>query len=816
MDGDEPKLKDKKEYQVNILDLFKGEYTETSSACKMMCPSCLLQGNRTEGFILFPESNTAYCHSSGKHFKMLEAYALRKKIIRCLDGRESGDNNTKILGGELFTLTLNEFKNEYGTDMYNKLIADLNIRKSIELPGNNRYVSDFADEMGDIYKTRNVLFFRGESRDIVEVGRYRKIDQEGKEYYEKGFMNVNGNRFITLAEMFVKPWTMIFTKSGTSMIVNKSMSSSHATVTLESPNFQDKLPVLTRIFDIQIPIIDKKTKRLTFPKKGYDKRFGSWLPYNAPQIKEGMYSLEDAKGIINRIFEEFCFATDKDRTYAIAGFMTPFLRGLFPTFSTRTPVFIYMANRERAGKDFCAGCTGILYEGSNVEEPAISNDEKGSSNEEIRKKITACLIQGKKRFHSSNNKGLLNNSIFEGVTTAETWNDRLLGKSMNVTFSNEMDYSLSGNVGIRLTPDLSNRSRIINLHLVEEDANARVFNNADLHGWILNNRMEIISALYTIVKNWVDKGMPNGSVPFTSFPHWAKICGGIMEAAGYDNPCCKDTSAIISLDIETEDMKHLFEICFDKRPNEWLEKKDIQAIIENEGIMTYLDYSKPGDKIKFGLKIDKYVNRILSGILMTPDSLASRANRRKYKFSSNLPKSIWSNNDLKPENSNGIDGIVGIVQPVVRPITIVKVLTIGETIPTLPTVPTFYPKNEKNDENSKCSTQISIIPKCSTQISKSLEEYSKMGKEFVKSEIESKLKKPKTDRELQFWESPETSDMVEECTKEQALEWVKNNPGIDFKKMYKILGRGSFRYLYELMEEGLIKRLYDGWEENNV
>jgi hypothetical protein len=196
--------------------------------------------------------------------------------------------------------------------------------------------------------------------------------------------------------------------------------------------------------------------------------------------------------------------------------------------------------------------------------------------------------------------------------------------------------------------------------------------------------------------------------------------------------------------------------------------------------------------------------------------LASRANRRKYKFSSNLPKSIWSNNDLKPENSNGIDGIVGIVQPVVRPITIVKVLTIGETIPTLPTLPLFSPKNEKNDENSKCSTQISIIPKCSTQISKSLEEYSKMGKEFVKSEIESKLKKPKTDRELQFWESPETSDMVEECTKEQALEWVKNNPGIDFKKMYKILGRGSFRYLYELMEEGLIKRLYDGWEENNV
>jgi len=34
--------------------------------------------------------------------------------------------------------------------------------------------------------------------------------------------------------------------------------------------------------------------------------------------------------------------------------------------------------------------------------------------------------------------------------------------------------------------------------------------------------------------------MLEGSVPFASFPQWAKICGGIMESAGYDNPCEQD------------------------------------------------------------------------------------------------------------------------------------------------------------------------------------------------------------------------------------------------------------------------------------
>jgi hypothetical protein len=577
------------EKQINIVDILgKDELTETTQGYKMECPDCGMQGQRTLGLIVTPDKNMAYCHSSGKWFTMLEAYALKKKIIRCLDGRDKSDPpGRKILCGELFTITLDEFKNEFGTDMYNKLIMDLNIRKSIELPGNNRLMSDFCDELGDIYKSRNVLFFRGEMREVVEIHRYKKVNENtGKEYVENGFKKVEGNRFITLAEMFISPWTVVFTKVGGSSTVKKSMSQSTSNVSLASPNLQNKIPIITRIFDIQIPIMYHG--KLTFPKRGYDHRFGSWLPYNAPQIKEDMFTLEEAKALLEKIFEEFCFASDKDRIHAYAGFITPFLRGLFPKFSTRTPVFIYMANRERAGKDYCAGCSGMLYEGANTEEPALSNDEKGGSNnnEEIRKKIMACMIQGKKRFHSANNKGLLNNSVLEGVTTAEVWSDRILGKSENVTFNNEMDYSLSGNLGIRLTPDLANRARIINLHLIDEDANAREFKNPKLHEWILENRGAIISALYVFVKKWVDDGKPKGSVPFTSFPHWSEVCGGVMESCGYENPCKSDKTAIVSLDSETEEMKQLFEICYKNTPDEWLTKQELRAVIENEGIMS--------------------------------------------------------------------------------------------------------------------------------------------------------------------------------------------------------------------------------------
>jgi hypothetical protein len=820
-------FKKDKEKEINILDLFKGEYTETSSgACKMECPDCLLQGGRTLGFMLFPDTNSAYCHSSGKHFTMLEAYALKKKIIRCLDGRETGEGiNRKILGGELFTLTLDEFKNEFGTDMYNKLNSDLNIRKSIELPGNNKLQSTFCDELGDVYKSRNILFFRGESRDVVEIGRIKKVNSKNEQYTETGFISMNNNRFVTLVEMFISPWTTIFTKSGQAMTVGKSMNGATASIVLSSPNFQNKIPLIVRIFGIQIPII--YDGELTFPKKGYDVRFGSWLPYNAPQIKEDELTVEQAKLIIDKIFEEFCFASEKDRTHAIAGFITPFMRGLFPKFCTRTPVFAYMANRERAGKDYCAGITGIVYEGTRTEEPPISNDEKNSSNDEIRKKIMACMMQGKKRFHSSNNKGLINNAVFESVTTSETWSDRILGKTQVVEFDNEIDYTISANAGTKLTPDLANRSRVINLHLVQEDANARTFKNPNLHEWVKDNRTLIVSALYTLVKNWFNNGSPPGSEPFTSFPHWAKIVGGIMEAAGYDSPCKSDKSALISLDGETQEMKQLFEACFDKAPNTSLSKDDIKEIIKNEDIMQYFDFTNKSDQTKFGMRIDRFSNRMLSEITMTCENLEQRASRRRFIFTKKIDDKIdgdgkvgnVTSEGLKPQDLLKSQDLL-IKNEKTKPQDLLKSSKLlikdekiwqhGHLLQPLPNPPQSLIEEYSDTSNvaKPCHVAKSdIMLKNET----SLQQFSENFNKSV-AKKETKIKE-KTDRELQFFESPECSDIVEQCTKEQTLEWIKNNPGKSFETFYNELGIGSFKHVDNLVSTGLVKPLGDGWEE---
>jgi hypothetical protein len=822
VDPDDP-IEDKK---IGILDIFEGMYEDTTSAAKMQCIDCGLQGGRTSGFILFKDNDTAFCHSSGKWFKLLEAYALKKKIIRCIEGRESGDTKSKILGGELYTATLEAFKEEYGCMKYEQLCEQLNIKKEVKLPGNNRLVSRFCDDLADIYKSRNALFFRPESRDIIEIGKIRQADNK---IIESGFVIITANRFVTLVEMLVNPWTVIPAKGGLLEKVYRSMNITTSCQVIESPNFQNKLPVISRIFDIQIPIIHKE--KLVFPKRGYDIRFNSWVPFNAPQINSEI-TLEEAKEVIEFMLKEFPFRTPLDKTYAIAGLITPFLRGLFPTFSTRTPVFIYMANRERTGKDYLAGVSGMIYEGVHIQEtPICTTDQRGGESEELRKKITSAIKEGRKRFHSSNNKGVLNNSLFENITTSEDYHDRLLGTNKTVTYKNEIDFSLSGNIGLKVTPDTVNRGRVVNLHLAEENANARKFQNPYLHEWILENRGLVISCLYALVRNWHKKNCPKGTIPFASFPRWSEICGGIMESAGYGNPCETQDEAFTSLDSETEEMKYLFENVYKAYPDQWILKNDISEVVRNDpDIMGYYNFDDKGDQTKFGMRIDKFIDREMSGITMTVDSLKTRAARRKYKFSM---KKINKNQENEVGNP-GNPEVLSQPVPYIQIHTDNKSNSIYQTDIGYQGIQGYQntddktsmatPGNRGNLETQKHvisdkyritqnDQKIDVHTTISTQ---GLPNIDKIVEKFKKSEEKLKEKgrkiKEKSDRELQYYESPECNEIIEKCSKEDVLNWVKNNPNISFEVLYEKLGDGSLKHLNDLVMNGMVKRTSEGWE----
>lgn len=516
-----------------------------------------------------------------------------------------------------------------------KLTKQIPIGKNdIKLPGVGKLISTFAKEVSNEIKGKNVLFYRPSSQEVVEIGKVRchKTD----EFVYTGFLGVKPNRLITLVEKYFNPGVEYWNDKTKEWVFDKkSMGRELANTILQSDILQHELPQINRIFTIQLPILYKG--ELTFPKHGYDERFTSWLSYNAPEIEKPDMKVDEAKKIIFNLFKEFCFQSKQDYVNAVAGLLTPFLRGLFPSFSTRTPIFFYLANRERAGKDYLSGITGIVYEGESIEESPISSSENAKSNntEELRKKILAAMINGKKRLHFANNKGYINNAVFEAVTTAEKYSDRVLGRNETLTFDNEIDFSLSGNVGIGYTPDFANRSRFIRLHLDIEDANSRSFDNPNLHGWAKENRGLILSALYSLVRNWIKKGSQDGTVNFASFPNWAKICGGIMESADYESPCNQDKETLaLGGDTETQDMKELFEMCYNKYSNQWINKNNIKELVMRDDchLFSYFDFDKRSDQTKFGNKVSKFIGRVLSDVRLVLKDSNVRSARQELKF----------------------------------------------------------------------------------------------------------------------------------------------------------------------------------------
>jgi len=493
-------------------------------------------------------------------------------------------------------------------------------KEKIALPKGGRLISDFIADVIKIFETkaRNRLFYRHDIKSIVKIS---KIKYENINFI--GFETLEPNSFITILEEYAVPGYWNWNNKTNQMdFVEKSLSNQIAKIVLESEEFKSSLLQINKIFYVPVPMVHNNC--LTFPKKGYDIRFKSWTLNNSPEIKE--MTLEEAKKILDDIFKEFCFKDEQDKSNAIAGLLTPFLRGLYIENGTRTPIFFYIGNRERVGKDYCAANTGIVYEGFALEEPPIKDDD------ELRKKILSVFINGRKRFHSSNNKGFLNSSILESVSTAKVWSDRLLGKNENLVFNNDLELSLSGNVGISYTPDLANRSIFVRLFLDIEDANTRKFENPNLHGFVYKNRARILSALYTLIADWYKKGCPAGSIAFASYPEWAEICGGIMENANYANPCKRIDNVLYEGDSETTEMKIFFDLCYGEFGERVVKIEDLRNLAEMNEIFTYIDFNEMKGKKVFGMKIGKYMGRILNDIRLVEINEKQQGAKKEVKF----------------------------------------------------------------------------------------------------------------------------------------------------------------------------------------
>jgi DNA polymerase-1 len=539
-------------------------------------------------------------------------------------------------------------------------------RPRLPLPRAGRPDSVFAAEAASLIGPKHCWFLKSDQ--VAQLHRHK--ESEKLEYL--GFAILKPVEVCTAIEEHVEVGSLEWRKKEL-LFVPSSMKEQTAKLLIHAPQFKNKLPPVVRILDVPLPI--RYEGEIVYASKGYDSRFRSFCDTNAPDITP--MGIEEARSWLQKIMQGFCWMAPQDLVHAIARLLTPFCRGLMG-WDARFPLWFYEANRPRAGKDYLFGIVPITYEGSPCEDPPIGDDE------EVRKKITTAVRHGRRIMHFANCRGYLDSKALEQAVTSKNWTDRILGGNTEIKVPNEIEFSLSANLGLTFTPDLGPRLRKIRLTYPQEDENSRTFPIPDLHGWVFKHRSQILSALAALVDYWKGQGCPQGLTPFTSFPEWGRIVGGIMVSCGLGDPCLPhENGNEVGGDRLTLAMKDLFQLCHDAHKEAWLEKAQIYEVVQqNQEVVESLEFfgdlsdqSKEARsaKTRLGLNLRQFVDRVLGALQLQSETRSNRTERAKYRLMpvrdvsdqgiAVVQEVLGRSNPVNPPPSNGDVGDVGDVSP---------------------------------------------------------------------------------------------------------------------------------------------------------
>jgi hypothetical protein len=513
----------------------------------------------------------------------------------------------------------------------------------IVLPKLNRQESRFAAEVGRALGPLDVLFRYQDG--IVEIKNEPFTGD-----FDKSKSAIGGLKFSALSPTRARTWIEDYVTTGINILraknetedseqtfkfVPQTMKQAVAGGLMVSPQFASQLPIIHRIVDVAI-LIKKKDGTVITPEHGFNRQLGIYCNPRSPRISK--IPLEKAKEVLSETLEGFAWKNEQSKIHAIARILTPYARGIMG-FHARPPLWYFNGNRPRAGKDYLAGVAQIVYLGHAFEDASLGDDS-----EETRKRITAAIVSGRRMMHFANCQGFIESAPFIQAITAQVWRTRALGSTSaesDLELPNEIEYSISANVGLTYREDLEPRLRKIELAFYDEHENSRKFPKAFLHEWVTQNRSLILSAIASFFNHWISKGMPAGTTPFNSFPEWAAVIGGVMKAADLGDPCLPHADKdLIGGDRRTAAMRALYELVYELRQNKWITKQEIfELIIANQEHDDRLEWfgeftgqQKRKAVTRTGMAISTFQNRILNGIALQIDTSDANTSRHQIRF----------------------------------------------------------------------------------------------------------------------------------------------------------------------------------------
>ena len=476
-------------------------------------------------------------------------------------------------------------------DNVNALQSTINdARPKVFLPGDSRMLSDFAADLGDVLREKDIF-----TRDSIVC----TIDSTSKRLTE-----MSDGAFQTWPEQFFVPMKSrkIPGEPTQAVALARSMPVSVAHAALRSPQLIRKLRPLAALHPVRFPV-SRADGSIELLPIGYDAE--SKIYTLESDVKIERMKLESAVAVIRNLWSEFPFREgDQERSLsvAISSMFTLYARMILPPQTAR-PAYIYTANDSGAGKTLSVMVAAVPILGE------CETNTRPRDEDETRKLLASTVLAASPFLLLDNWRGKIQSPSLEAFLTSPTFSGRVLGQSTKFTAENIATVFITGNQGI-VTSDMRRRSLVVEYFIEEERAENRRIDHPLNTRELLNMRETILSALWTMIVAWHEAGQPRSRFANRTFEEWSEIVGGIMEQCGFCSPVIEPTGAEYG-DTELEDMKELLEsLARHPLPQTFAELCQICAdngllddYVNSEGVVD------PSTRARFGKLLQRYAGR---------------------------------------------------------------------------------------------------------------------------------------------------------------------------------------------------------------
>jgi hypothetical protein len=212
---------------------------------------------------------------------------------------------------------------------------------------------------------------------------------------------------------------------------------------------------------------------------------------------------------------------------ALAAILTALVRR-----SVRTaPLFGFSAPTMGSGKSLLADVVSMIATGRPAAAMSYADDPA-----EDRKRLLAALMAGDPIVTLDNIEAPLGSDALCSILTQESYRDRVLGVSQNVTVPTCATFLATGN-NLVIKGDLSTRALMCRLDSRCEHPEERQF-DVDLYLEVPRRRAELVKAALTILRAHTVAGRAKQPIaPYGRFDEWSDLVRSALVWCGLEDPC---------------------------------------------------------------------------------------------------------------------------------------------------------------------------------------------------------------------------------------------------------------------------------------